>query len=141
MPSGYLSEKEGFYQGMLPRTSTESNFSNILGGGTGVFSGAGNLNLTITGINVRDLGVRIGDEVYKSTTLVGTVTAIVSDDTVTVSSNQSPGFFHFARPSTIIEGDRLRGYYMTTKLTNSSTSFVELFAVNSKVINSRYHNT
>ena len=137
LPSGYFNEKEGFFQSMLPRTTTQSSFSNILGGGSGVFSGT---SLTIDGLDAYDLGVQVGDEVWKQT-LVGVVTEIVSADTVVVSSNQSPGFFYFVRPSSIIDGDRLRGYYLTAKLTSTSTDFVEVFAVSAEVTNSKLHNT
>lgn len=139
IPSGYFSEKEGFFQAMIPRSSTSSNFSDILGGGEGSFSGS---NLTITGIDFYDLGVRVGDTVYNSSGVaLGTVTVVVDKDTVTVSAGSGTGIFYIARSSTIIEGDRMRGYYLTARFTSSNTTFTEVFAVSSKAINSKLHNT
>lgn len=139
IPSTYFSEKEGFYQAMVPRTTSNSSFSTILGGGTGSFSSS---NLTITGLNVYQLGIRLGDEVYNSSgTLQGTVTAIVDADTITVSAGTGSGFFYISRPDEVIEGDRLRGYYCTTRYTCAASTFLEVFAVNMNVTNSKLHNT
>lgn len=139
IPSTYFSEKEGFYQAMIPRSSTSSNFSDIIGGGTGTYSGS---NLTITGIDVYDIGVTVGDTVYNSSGVsVGTVTAIVNSNTITVSGGSGSGFFYIGKTSTVIEGDRIRGYYLTARYTNSDTTFTEVFAVNAEVTNSRLHNT
>lgn len=140
IPSTYFSEKEGFFQAMIPRsTNSSSNFSDILGGGTGSFTGS---NLTITGMNVYEMGVKVNDVVYDNAgSSVGTITAIVDADTVTVSAGSGSGFFYIGRPSAIIEGDRMRGYYLTARYTNTDTDFTEVFAVNSEVTNSRLHNT
>jgi len=70
--------------------------------------------------------------------LVSEVTGV---STLTISAGSGSGFFYIARPSTVIEGDRPRGYFMTARYTTSNTDFVEVYAANAEVIDSKLHNT
>ena len=73
-----------------------------------------------------------------ATKLVGVIDT-VSDKTIsTVSSTNVPtsNDFCFVVKNPQSESFGLRGYHAKIKLTNNSTSFVELYAVNSEVIKS-----
>lgn len=82
-----------------------------------------------------------GDSLYfndGATKLVGVIDT-VSDKTIsTVSSTNVPtsNDFCFVVKNPQSESFGLRGYHAKIKLTNNSTSFVELYAVNSEVIKS-----
>lgn len=138
IPSNFFNLKEGFYQTMIPRSTSSSSFSNVLGGGTGTFTGT---TLSIDGFDAYDVGLQLGDELWQSNALVGTVTAINSASEVVVSSAGSNGFVYFLRPSEIIDGDRLRGYYLTARYTFNDTDFLEVYALNAKATLSKLHNT
>lgn len=139
-PSGYFTEKEGFFQAMIPRTTTQSSFSSVLGGGNGTIAGT---TLTIDDFNAYDVGIQVGDELYNSSgTLQGTVVEVVTASTFTLTAGSGTSFFYFSRPSETIEGDRLRGYYLTAKFTrNADNTFTEVFSVSTDATNSKLHNT
>jgi hypothetical protein len=75
------------------------------------------LSLTVTAIS--------GD---KQITASGSVTGVNDGDTIVVLANAG------------IEGDQLRDYYARINLTNSSTSEIELYAVNAVYAKSNLHN-
>lgn len=83
--------------------------------------------------------ISIGDVLYSSSngsyTKVGTITNKTTTS-VTVDnelSTPSQGQFMFVAKSTVAESYGLKGYYANIRLTNSGTSPVEVFAVNSEV--------
>lgn len=83
--------------------------------------------------------ISIGDVLYSSSngsyTKVGTITNKTTTS-VTVDSElstPSQGQFMFVAKSTVAESYGLKGYYANIRLTNSGTSPVEVFAVNSEV--------
>ena len=140
VPPGYFVEKEGLFQAMIPRTTTESSFSSILGGSNGNIAGT---TLTLDDFNAFDVGIQVGDKVYNSSgTLQGTVSAVPTANTFTISAGSGSGFFYFSRPEETIEGDRLRGYYMTARFTrNTDSTFTEVFSISVDATNSKLHNT
>jgi endonuclease YncB( thermonuclease family) len=75
------------------------------------------LSLTVSSIS--------GD---KQVTASGSVTGVNNGDTIVVIGNGA------------IEGDQIRDYYAKIKLTNSSTSEIELYAVNMVFAKSNLHN-
>jgi hypothetical protein len=64
----------------------------------------------------------------KQITASGSVTGVNNGDTIVVLANAG------------IEGDQLRDYYAKINLTNSSTSEIELYAVNAVYAKSNLHN-
>jgi len=88
------------------------------------------------GINT---SLTVGDLIVNGVTdiIVGTVVSY-NDTTITLDSlvSLNDGDFVYGRKEGRIEGGHLRGYTMRYDLTNSETSRVELFAVNSKVLKS-----
>lgn len=87
--------------------------------------------------------VSIGDGLYQlnGTTeeLIGTITAKTAT-TITVNAiTTTPvnGYFVFAKKNLRIEGAEMRGYYMEVELTNTDTSAVELFAIESNAVRSK----
>ena len=83
--------------------------------------------------------ISIGDVLYSSSngayTKVGVITA-KTNTSVTVDSElstPSQGQFMFVAKDTVAESYGLKGYYANIKLTNSGTTPVEVFAVNSEV--------
>lgn len=83
--------------------------------------------------------ISIGDVLYSSSngayTKVGVISA-KTDTSVTVDSElstPSQGQFMFVAKDTVAESYGLKGYYANIKLTNSGTTPVEVFAVNTEV--------
>jgi len=82
-----------------------------------------------------------GDSLYfndGATKLVGVIDTVSDKTITTVSSTNVPSVndFCFVVKNPESESFGLRGYHAKIKLTNNSTSFVELYAVNSEVIKS-----
>jgi hypothetical protein len=75
------------------------------------------LSLTVTSISAD-----------KQITASGSVTGVNNGDTIVVIANGA------------IEGDQMRDYYIKVRLTNSSTSEIELYAVNMVFAKSNLHN-
>ncbi len=96
-----------------------------------------------------DANVSVGDKVYKATInqatsemseiiLVGDVLSISSDhiDTENVVSAPSIGDFILIAKNQSAESEGVRGYYAKISMTNTSTSPVELYAVNAEATKS-----
>ena len=64
----------------------------------------------------------------KQVTASGSITGVNNGDTIVVIGNGA------------IEGDQIRDYYAKIRLTNTSTSQVELYAVNAVFAKSNLHN-
>ena len=83
-----------------------------------------------------------GDKIYKDVagvnTEIGMVTSIsgsiINISPVVIAPN--PTDFLFASKDSVAESYGLRGYYMSVKMTNNSTSRVELFSFASETIKS-----
>jgi hypothetical protein len=90
-----------------------------MGGSLYKVSGATLVSLSLTVSSIS------GD---KQVTASGSVTGVNNGDTIVVIGNGA------------IEGDQIRDYYAKIKLTNSSTSEIELYAVNMVFAKSNLHN-
>jgi len=122
-------EKEGRYYQQLPFSNTGTTDSNIIGLGN-VEDITGDV-VTITGFNASGSGIFVGDEVYSSTALIGSITAI-SGGTITLSSvsGLSEGDFIYVERNGFVDGDRIRGVYAKMDMTNDeSANEVELYSV------------
>jgi endonuclease YncB( thermonuclease family) len=110
-------------------------------------SGVSGSTITFT-TSVGDVAFPIGGTLYKVSgstfvTLSLTVTAISGDKQITASSSVTgvnDGDTIVVLANAGIEGDQLRDYYARINLTNSSTSEIELYAVNAVYAKSNLHN-
>jgi hypothetical protein len=89
----------------------------------------------------------IGATLYKVSssnlvTLSVTVTGISSDNTITCSSAPAlvAGDTVVAIGNSLIEGDQMRDYYLSIRLSNDSTDEIELYAINAVFSKSNLHN-
>ena len=76
------------------------------------------------------VNVAVGDQVYVGSTLIGTITNI-GDGEVTLSSvaSLSMSDFVFVQKAGAIEGDAIKGYYAKLEMTQTDSTYCELFAV------------
>lgn len=110
-------------------------------------SGVSGSTITFT-TPVGDVAFPIGGTLYKVSgstfvTLSLTVTAISGDKQITASGSVTgvnDGDTIVVLANAGIEGDQLRDYYARINLTNSSTSEIELYAVNTVYAKSNLHN-
>jgi hypothetical protein len=110
-------------------------------------SGVSGSTITFT-TPVGDVAFPIGGTLYKVSgstfvTLSLTVTAISGDKQITASGSVTgvnDGDTIVVLANAGIEGDQLRDYYAKINLTNSSTSEIELYAVNAVYAKSNLHN-
>jgi hypothetical protein len=107
--------------------------------GIGVIVSVSGLVITFASIPTM---VNIGDNLYQLNgsvpELIGTVLSITST-TITVNAITTtpvPTMFSYALKSARIQGSEIRGYYAKVTLENNSDEKVELFAINSNVIQS-----
>lgn len=95
--------------------------------------------MPIYNFNTVPHNISIGDVLYSSSNGAYTKVGVISAKTntsVTVDSElstPSQGQFMFVAKDTVAESYGLKGYYANIKLTNSGTTPVEVFAVNSEV--------
>jgi hypothetical protein len=100
-------------------TTPVGNVPFPMGGALYKVSGSNLVSLSLTVVSIS------GD---KQITASGSVTGVNNGDTIVVIANGA------------IEGDQMRDYYIKVRLTNSSTSEIELYAVNMVFAKSNLHN-
>ena len=137
-------KKEGFHYGYVRNENTSVDYKKLSVQGLG--SCASSTTTTVTITNLKPGIVSVGDNIYQATvsgetigtpTLLGTITSISGDvithggSTAATASN----FILFAKNQTS-ESEGVRGYHAKIRLTNNSTSPVELYKVDSEVTKS-----
>lgn len=144
-------EKEGMYYGYVRNNNTEVDYKKLSVQGLGLCASSTTTTVTINNLNVELMSV--GDKLYKAAmssgtgytsgdtigtpSLLGTITSI-SGNVITHDGSTAAtagNFILFAKNQTA-ESEGIRGYHAKIKLTNDSTSPVELFAVDSEVTKS-----
>jgi hypothetical protein len=146
--TGKFVDKEGIKYGYIRRGSADFlNFNELsiigLGNlqatlGSNQFEFTSNIPNQITANNVNN---GTGDKLYfnnGSTLELGVISNINANVITVYSIANAPavGNFCFVTKNSDSESFGLRGYHSTIKLTNQSTSFVELYSVNSEVMKS-----
>ena len=123
--------------------SCSTNSSNTLLYGNTVFGGSG----TSTNTEFTSPTFAAGDVVYYDNngteTVIGTIDSITSDVILVLSGNASTSLnntFMYVRKNSTIEGDRLKGHYMMTKLTKRTKDKVHLYAANANTNTSELTN-
>jgi hypothetical protein len=141
-------DKEGLKYAYIRRLSSDNlNFNELSILGLGTLQSIPSSNNYTFSSNIpnqvlkRDDQDRGGDKLYfndGSTQLVGVIDDISEKTITTAASANIPSVndFCFVVKDPESESFGLRGYHAKIKLTNDSTSFVELYAVNSEVIKS-----
>ena len=128
---------EGVYSTHIRRNTADEVNTELLS-----VQGIGNLDLlngTVYGFSAVPSSISVGDVLYQavggSYNRVGVITNKDGTSVTlgTASIIPSVGDFMFAAKSPIAESYGLKGYYASVKLVSSSTSAVELYAVNSEV--------
>lgn len=148
--SGKFVDKEGIKYGYIRRGSADFlNFNELS------IIGIGNLDAALGGNQFR-FSSNIPNQITSNSNDNGLGDRLFTDDPVngpeevgvisninlnvisvyTLASNIAPGDFCFVVKNSNSESFGLRGYHSTIKLNSSSTSFVELYAVNSEVMKS-----
>ena len=137
-------KKEGFYYGYVRNDNTNVDYKKLSVQGLGTCASSTSNTVTITGF--KSGIVSVGDNIYQATvsgetlgtpSLLGSITSISGDvithggSTAATASN----FILFAKNQTA-ESEGVRGYHAKIKLTNSSTTPVELYKVDSEVTKS-----
>ena len=104
-------------------------------------------SLTGDGTDFTTSGAQVGEIVYYDNsgviTSIGVISAINSDTLITLSVNASTTLnkeFMFVVKNSKVEGDRLKGHYMDTKLTKRTKEKIHMFAANANIINSELTN-
>jgi hypothetical protein len=157
-PYGDYEKKERNFYAYVPRdnsanTLSGSNITNLSGTsevfvlGNVATGGVSGSTITFT-TPVGDVPFPMGGSLYKvsGATLVSlslTVSSISGDKQVTASGSVTGvnnGDTIVVIGNGAIEGDQIRDYYAKIKLTNSSTSEIELYAVNMVFAKSNLHN-
>jgi hypothetical protein len=150
-------ERERNWYAYIPRDSSANTGTatiTALSGSSEVFvlgnvatSGVSGSTITFT-TPVGDVAFPIGGTLYKvsGSTLVSlslTVASISGDKQITASGSVtgvSDGNTIVVLANAGIEGDQMRDYYIKTRLTNSDTDEIELYAVNLVFAKSNLHN-
>lgn len=130
-------KKEGFHYSYIRRNSTDEVNTELLS-----VQGVGRLlAVSSNTFSVQDVPseVSIGDILYKTTAnsyeKIGTVSATTSNSITTDASAVTPTVndYIFVAKAPVAESYGLKGYFANIRLTNSSTSKIELFSVNAEV--------
>jgi hypothetical protein len=131
-------EKEGGWYAYIRANSATSNSPNLLStqgiGNTHIGSAVG---ATATFPFVISTNLAVGDRVFFSNTLVGTIVSATAT-TITVAGAGFPGGagYVYVVKNSIAESFGLRGYYMEVELSVLSASEVELFSISSSLFKS-----
>ena len=152
LESGYINKnwfslKEGEYHAYIRRTADDNVFearsAQGIGSSTSVDSSITTSILLTFNFNIGTM-VSIGDKMYSVIaavpTFVGIITA-TTGTTITINGTGAPatptaGQFMMYIRNNIAESYGATGYYLRYTLTNSSTSFVELYGVSSNLFKS-----
>lgn len=137
-------KKEGMYYGYVRNDNTSVDYKKLSVQGVGTCASSTTSTVTVTGLESGI--VSVGDNLYQATvsgssigapSLLGVINSISGDvithdgSTAATTSN----FILFAKNQTA-ESEGVRGYHAKIKLTNNSTSPVELYGVDSEVTKS-----
>lgn len=137
-------KREGMFYGYIRNNNDEVDYKKLSVQGLGLCASATTTTVTVTDLNTGLLAV--GDKILHATvtddeigtpTLLGNITD-VTGDVVTHDGSSAASqndFILFAKNQTA-ESEGIRGYHAKIKLTNNSTSPVELYAVDSEVTKS-----
>mgnify|MGYP005842046645 CR=1 FL=1 len=151
LPYNLWETKEGLFHSKAPRGITGSGVTSIVGLGevSAVSASGGLVSLVIGGLDAGAMGIFVGEALYDSDdNLLGEITSL-EGSTIEIDNQIVPnvGDYVLVKKFAPLEGDELRGYYLKGKyqLNNSDPSFAEqfqeVFAVNTKYIESKLHNT
>jgi hypothetical protein len=130
-------KKEGFHYSYIRRNSTDLVNTELLS-----VQGVGMLISTTTNVyNFTSVPseISVGDSLYKATSgsyqLIGTISGMTGTSITTSASAVTPSVndFIFGAKSPVAESYGLKGYFANIKISNTSNSKVEVFAVNSEV--------
>jgi hypothetical protein len=148
--------RERYYYAYIPRDSSPntgvstitslSGTSEVFALGAVATGGVVGTSVTFT-TPIGAIAFPIGATLYKVSssnlvTLSVTVTGISSDNTITCSSAPAlvAGDTVVAIGNSLIEGDQMRDYYLSIRLSNDSTDEIELYAINAVFSKSNLHN-
>ena len=131
-------KKEGFHYSYIRRNSDDIVNTELLSvQGVGMLLAS---NGNIYNFSSVPSEIAIGDSLYKATIsgsyeLVGVISGLTDSTVTTSSSAVTPAIndFMFAAKSPIAESYGLKGYFANIRISNTSNSKVEVFAVNSEV--------
>lgn len=146
--SSWFSLKEGEYHAYIRRTDDDNVFearsAQGIGSSTAVDSSVVSAVVVTFGFNIGSM-VSVGDKMYSivggSPVFAGQITA-TTDITITIDSDSlqatipTAGQYMMYIRNNIAESYGATGYYLRYTLTNSSTSFVELYGVSSNLFKS-----
>lgn len=140
-------ERENMYYGYIRNNNDEVDTKKLTFQGIGVCTSVSGNDVVFA--DLPDTTISVEDNVYKATvneqtsevgsmTLVGVVESINTNSITIkdVNSLPSAGEFIMYGKNQTAESEGVRGYYAKISMTNSSTSPIELYAVNSEVTKS-----
>lgn len=155
-PSGVWTEKEGFYYASIHGDTTSHGSSITSVTSTSEIFSLGNVASDVVGgnsitfdsaINTMPFPLGSTATVYKLNgsqldSLSVYPLSITAEKTLTVSGNVtvSDGDLLVVVGNSSIEGDQIRDYYIQLKLTKTTSSPIELFAINTVFADSKLHN-
>ncbi len=132
-------EREGSFYSNTPTAISSSTTSNLHGIGQ-ISSITGN-TLIVSGFNVNDSLISIGDQVFENTTSVGQITGFPTVSSISLSAvtGLSVGDYIYSIKNDSVDGDYLRGAYMKHRLSLVTEDEVQVYAVNAFVKESKLH--
>jgi hypothetical protein len=148
MPDSYFVEKEGAFFAFIRRLDGVDNLSLRSAQGVGTLlstTGVGPAAITITFDFTIDSIMSIGDVAFTNSIIgpveIGAITAITQDrKTITIGAptyvGAVPSSYILYVKNSVAESYGTLGYFLQFKLSNSNTSAVELFTVDSDVFKS-----
>ena len=138
-------KKESDWYGNIRRNDNNTDLDLMSAQGVGTcltpVSVAGNVTIPFA-FDISNQMVNVGDALYKinatPANLIGTITYITGNTIVVNAASSTPvaGNLIIAIKDSVAESYGARGYYMEVQLTNSLTTQVEMFSVQSEVFKS-----
>lgn len=129
-------KKEGFHYSYIRRDAADEVNTELLSvQGVGRLLAVSSNTFSVQNVPSE---VSIGDSLYKTTVnsyeKIGTISATTSTSITTSASAVTPTVndYIFAAKAPVAESYGLKGYFANIRLTNSSTSKIELFSVNAE---------
>jgi hypothetical protein len=131
--------EDDYYKDVMNDENATSS-ANVIGIGE-VSAIVGNL-IAVDGFNPAASSLRINDPVYSNGTLIGTIVGVnTSVIELSTTSGLVLGSKVYAQRSGKQHGDNLRGHWATIKLSRTSADFEELYAINVRVIESKFNHS
>lgn len=150
--SGFINKetfqkKEEMYYAYIRNNNTSINYKKLSVQGIGVCDSVNSGAISLTVINMNNESLSIGDKLLKADISnnkisniieIGVVSAVSANAITCASFISAPaiGDFIFSAKNQTAESEGVRGYHASVRMTNDSTSPVELFAVDSEVTKS-----